>query len=230
MGIGPLVRRSFGRLERLISELYRRFFVDLGELVDSIRAHIYSPATILEIGSGDGMVTERIVHTFPDAAVPGIDICAHPGRLYRGTRSHVRFLRTTTQELAAAEPARYQLVIIADVLHPIPYSEWTFFLSASHRLMADGGTLVIKDWVRQRTVAYLLGYLSDRYVTGEPIRYPHERELRTLAKETFGANSVEAEFRVSPWNCNLHARDCAVPLSGEPQRGRSIRAHGLASC
>jgi len=203
LGIGPLVRRSFGRHERLIAELYRSFFVDLGEFVGSIRAHIPSPITILEIGCGDGMVTERIVHTFPDAAVTGIDICAHPGLLYRGERSRVRFLRTTTQDLAAAEPARYHLVIIADVLHHVPYPEWADFLSAAHRLMADGGTLVIKDWVRQPTVAYLLGYLSDRYVTGERIRYPYERELRALAQETFGASSIASEFRVRPWNCNL---------------------------
>ncbi|MGC8519256.1 MAG: class I SAM-dependent methyltransferase [Steroidobacteraceae bacterium] len=203
MGIGPLVRRSFGRHEQLISELYRRFFVDLDEFVSSIRTHIRAPSTILEIGCGDGMVTERIVHTFPDATVTGVDICAQPGRLYRGERSRVRFVRTTAQDLAAAEPAHYHLVIIADVLHHVPYPEWADFLSAAHRLMAGGGTLVLKDWVRQRTFAYLLGYLSDRYVTGERIRYPHESELRTLAQNTFGANSIKSDFRIKPWNCNL---------------------------
>ena len=203
LGIGPLVRRSFGRHERFISERYRRIFVDLDDFVSSIRAQIRAPDTILEIGCGDGMVTERIVRNFPGTAVTGIDICSNPGRLYRGERSRVRFVRTTVQDLATAEPARYHLVIIADVLHHVPHTEWVDFLSAAHRLIAADGTLVLKDWVRQPTVAYLLGYLSDRYITGERIRYPYERELRTLAQETFGASSIESEFRVRPWSCNL---------------------------
>ena len=172
------------------------------------------------------MVTERIVHTFPDATVTGIDICAGPGRLYRGERSRVRFLRTTTEDLAAVEPARYHLVIIADVLHHVPYPGWADFLSAARRLVADGGTLVIKDWVRQWTVAYVLGYLSDRYVTGERIRYPNERELRTLAQEIFGSSSVESEFRVRPWNCNLALVIAPIlPQGNVSTAAQSARTH-----
>ena len=230
LSIGSLVRRSFGRHERFISERYRRIFVDLDEFVSSIRAQIRAAGTILEIGCGDGMVTERIVHTFPDAAVTGIDICAHPGRLYCGERSNVRFLRTTAQDLAAAEPGRYHLVIIADVLHHVPDPKWPDFLSAARHLRADGGTVVLKDWVRQPTVAYLLGYLSDRYVTGERIRYPYERELRTLAQETFGASSIESEFRVRPWSCNL-ALVIAPPRSQRnlSEHNQSEGAHSQAA-
>jgi 2-polyprenyl-6-hydroxyphenyl methylase/3-demethylubiquinone-9 3-methyltransferase len=193
----------FGRHERLISELYRSLFVDLGDLVATIREHSGSPATILEIGCGDGMVTERIAHTFPDAAVTGIDICTQPGRLYRGDRSRVRFLRLTAQDLITADDARYQLVIIADVLHHVPHPDWAEFVSAAGHLTADGGTLVVKDWVRQPTLAYLFGYLSDRYITGDRIRYPDEGELRALTRETFGTHGIQTEFRVKPWDCNL---------------------------
>lgn len=221
MSIGPLVRRSFGRHERLISEFYRSIFVDLGKFLDSICEHVRSPRTILEIGCGDGMVTERIVHSFPNATVTGIDICERPGRLYRGDRSRVRFLRVTAQDLAAAEPARYELVIIADVLHHVPHTQWPHFLSPAHRLMADSAKLVIKDWIRQRTVAYALGYLSDRYITGDRIRYPHESELRALAHETFGANCIEAEFRVRPSNCNL----ALVIAPSRSQGSRRAAAH-----
>ena len=217
MRIGPLVRRLFGRHERFISEVYRGIFVDLGDLVASIREHARSPATILEIGCGDGMVTERIVHTFPDAAVTGIDICTQPGRLYLGDRSRVRFLRLAAQDLVT-EHTRYQLVIIADVLHHVPHAEWADFLSTARRLIADGGTLVIKDWARQRTLAYVLGYLSDRFVTGDRIRYPHEHELRTLAREAFGVDSIQTEFRVKPWNCNLGLVIAPPPSPRQPAK------------
>lgn len=203
MGVGPVVRRALGRHERLISEAYRHLFVDLDEFVASIRACVSAPATILEIGCGDGLVTQRLAHAFPASTVAGIDICAQPGRLYRGASHRVRFLRTTAEDLMAAENVRYQLVIVADVLHHVPYGEWPRFLSSTSTLIAPGGTLILKDWVRQPTPAYWMGYLSDRFVTGDRIRYPEEDELRSLAQNSFGADAIRSEFRVRPWRSNL---------------------------
>lgn len=203
MGIGPLARRALGRHERWISEAYRRLFVDLNALVASVREHVKAPEAILELGCGDGMVTQRLALAFPCARVTGIDVCAQPGRLYRGERSRVRFLRTTAEELAATEDLRYQLVIIADVLHHVPHPEWSRFLSSAAALVSEGGTLILKDWVREWTPAYLIGYLSDRFITGDRIRYPHEHAVRSLVKRTCGETSIRSEFRVSPWHCNL---------------------------
>lgn len=203
MGIGPLVRRAFGRHERQIAEAYRRIFVDLDDFVASVRTHVPAPPRILEIGCGEGAVTERLAVAFPASELTGIDICAQPGRLYRGDRSRVRFLRTSAADLAATERARYQLVIIADVLHHVSYPEWRHFLSIARNLMAEDGTLILKEWVRKRTPAYMLGYLSDRFVTGDRIRYADEAELRLLAEESFDRDAIRSEFRIGPWDCNL---------------------------
>ncbi|MGH8318089.1 MAG: class I SAM-dependent methyltransferase [Steroidobacteraceae bacterium] len=197
------MRRAFGRHERRISEAYRRVFVDLDALVTSIRAHVPAPLHVLEIGCGEGAVTERLALAFPGAVLTGIDVCAQPGRLYGGDRSHVRFLRTSAADLGATERARYQLVIISDVLHHVPYPQWGHFLASALALTAADGILVLKEWVRQRTPAYLLGYLSDRFVTGDRIRYPGETELRSLAESSFGRDAIRSEFRVRPWHCNL---------------------------
>jgi 2-polyprenyl-3-methyl-5-hydroxy-6-metoxy-1,4-benzoquinol methylase len=203
LGIGPLVRRAFGRYERRISEIYRRMFVDLDVFVTSIRANVSSPSQVLEIGCGDGAVTERLALAFPGSSLTGIDVCAQPGRLYRGDRSRVRFLRASAADLDVTESARYQLVIISDVLHHVPYPDWRPFLSSAIPLMAVGGTLILKEWVREWTPAYLFGYLSDRFVTGERIRYPYANELRSLAQHAFGQDAIRSEFRIRPWHCNL---------------------------
>lgn len=203
MGIGPLVRRAFGRHERRVSEIYRGAFLDLDDLVDSIRGSVKAPAEILEIGCGDGLMTERIALAFPASSLTGIDICNQPGRLYSATRARARFLRVGTEELSNTDRARYHLVVICDVLHHVPHSNWPRFLTSAARLMADGGTLILKDWIRQPTLPYAFGYLSDRLITGDRIRHPQRSELRQLARDVFGEQAIRAEFRVKPWSCNL---------------------------
>lgn len=221
MGIGPLIRRAFGRHERRISELYRGIFVDLDAFVASIQGNVAMPATVLEIGCGDGMVTERLARAFPDSSLTGIDICAQPGRLFRGDRSRVRFLRISPEELTAAEATRYQLMIISDVLHHVPHQNWRHFLAGAGRLLAQGGTLVLKDWVREPTPVYALGYLSDRLITADRIRYPGETELKCIAERTFGAGALRFEFRVRPWHCNL-----ALGISPQPVTQPPPGVHG----
>lgn len=211
LGIGPLVRRAFGRHERRIAAAYRGMFVDLDAFVTSVRAHVPAPSQVLEIGCGDGAVTERLAAVFPGSLLTGIDVCAQPGRLYFGEPSRVRFLRTSAAELGATEDARYQLVIISDVLHHVPYPQWTQFLSSVLALLAGNGTVILKEWVRKPTPAYLLGYLSDRFVTGDRIRYADRAELRLLAESCFGRSAIRAEFRIRPWDCNL-----ALVISPQP--------------
>jgi Methyltransferase domain len=203
LGIGPRVRRAFGRYERQIAAAYRGMFMDLDAFVASVQAHVAAPAQLLEIGGGEGAVTERLAVAFPGSALTGIDVCDQPGRLYRGDTSRVRFLRTSAADLGAIERARYQLVIISDVLHHVPYPEWGQFLSSALALLAGNGTLILKEWVRKRTPAYLLGYLSDRLLTGDRIRYPGEAELRAPAESPFGWDTVRPQLSIKPWNCNL---------------------------
>lgn len=219
MALGPVVRRALGRHERWISEVYRRLFVDLDAFVESLRANVRAPAAILEIGCGDGLVTQRLALAFPESTITGIDICAQPGRLYRGPSSRVRFLRATAEDLTAAEHAHYQLVVVADVLHHVPHDKWSRFLSSTFPLIAAEGTLILKDWVRRRTPIYWMGYLSDRFITGDRIRYPYAEELRSCVQSTFGTKAIRSEFRIRPWRSNL-----ALVISPSAHR----EAHGAA--
>jgi len=76
--------------------------------------------------------------------------------------------------------------------------------------------LVLKDWTRELTVPYLMGYCADRFITGDSIKYLHENELRSLAHQAFGSASIRSEFRVPPWHCNTALLIAPAPHR-EPQ-------------
>ena len=203
MPIGPRVRRSLGRFERPATDFYRSLFVNLEAFVHGIRNCARSPRRVLEIGCGDGIVTEHLAAAFPDADVTGIDVCREPGWLCANQAGRTRFLRMTATELCSTHPPPYQLVVIGDVLHHVPRLHRRELLTRAAELIADGGVLVLKEWVRQRTIPYLMGYCSDRFITGDDVDYMNEEQLRAMALEVFGAESVQSHFYVPPWTCNL---------------------------
>ena len=200
--IGPLVRSSLGRFERPATDLYRSLFFNLGAFVRGVRACAGSPRRVLEIGCGAGIVTEHLSKAFPDAEVTAIDICENPGSMC-AHRSRTRFLRMTAAELYATRPQSYDLIVISDVLHHVPESNRRELLAHAADLRSRDGVVVVKEWIRQRTPAYLMGYCSDRFITGDDVHFMSEQELGVMARDVFGADSVRSQFRVSPWACNL---------------------------
>ncbi len=162
------------------------------------------------------MVTERLARIFPDSTLTAIDGCRHPGRLYRGDRSRVRFLQVSSSELRRAETHEYQLVVIADVLHHVPRAEWPEFLRSASDMVASGGIIILKDWIREPTPPYLMGYCADRFITGDRVNFAGDHELRRVACGAFGSDSIRAEFRVPPWHCNL-----ALVIQPTRVRGRN---------
>ena len=88
MAIGPRFRAWLGPLEVPAANLYRACFVDLGHLARQVRE--WTPAaSILEIGCGEGALTERLSLVYPKARITGIDITPKVGRLFCGDRERV---------------------------------------------------------------------------------------------------------------------------------------------
>src|SRR5471030_1820534 len=111
MPIGPLIRGMFGPYERSVTEAYRAFYVDIASFADQIRRWTPVAKRILEVGCGEGAVTERIRAAYPDAEITGIDITPR-GRLYQGSLNGVRFVQCPVQEIAKTEPGQYDLVVL----------------------------------------------------------------------------------------------------------------------
>jgi 2-polyprenyl-6-hydroxyphenyl methylase/3-demethylubiquinone-9 3-methyltransferase len=202
MSLGAKVRRSFGPHERRVTEAYRRIFIDLDAFVEQMQR--WTAATrILEIGCGEGAVTERLVVRFPTAHITAIDIAPHVGRLFRGDAGRVNFHQARVDEVVTKHPAAFDLVILADVLHHVPRPLRTGILASARAALAPQGRMVFKDWARHATPIHLACALSDRYLTGDDVHYLTEEELRVLAVETFGRDSIVAEAFIRPWKNNF---------------------------
>jgi 2-polyprenyl-6-hydroxyphenyl methylase/3-demethylubiquinone-9 3-methyltransferase len=203
MSLGQFIRRMFGPYERQISEAYRAIFVDVDDYVARIRAWVPDARRILEVGCGEGAVSERLAAAYPDAEIIAIDIAPNVGRLYAGPPGRVRFLQATIDQYRAASPGEFDLVVLADVVHHVPLQLRAGLLDAIRRIIAPGGHLAFKEWERNRTPIHWLGYLSDRWITGDRISYMSRDELHRVVAQSFGRESIVAEERVRPWRNNL---------------------------
>jgi 2-polyprenyl-6-hydroxyphenyl methylase/3-demethylubiquinone-9 3-methyltransferase len=204
VSIGGAIRRLFGPYERQISERYRAIYVDVNAYAESLRAWVPNPRRILEVGCGEGAVSERLAALYPDAEITAIDITPSVGRLYAGPAGRVRFAATTIQALAAEEPGKFDLIVLADVMHHVPPGSLRqSILETVKLLLADDGHLAFKEWERTSTPIHWLGYFSDRWITGDRISYMDGEEIRTQLRNVFGSGSIRAEGRVRPWRNNI---------------------------
>ena len=124
---------------------------------------------ILEVGCGEGAVTERLRTTYPNAKITAIDITPRIGRLYRGSPRDVEFIQSDIKEIAKKEPGHYDLVVLSDVLHHVPVEFRQELLNAIRAVLAAKGTFIFKDWQRNHAPIHWLCYASDRWLTGDPI-------------------------------------------------------------
>ena len=202
MALGPRFRAMLGPLEIPVANLYRAFFFDVGHLARQVRD--WAPAErILEVGCGEGALTERLSEVYPEAQITGIDITPRVGRLFRGDRQRVTFTQQTIHEFAAANPASFDLVLICDVMHHVPWEIHQAFLTDARKALKSDGRFVLKDWERRANLAHLLCYLCDRYLTGDRIRFGSAEEFKELLQSLFGIGSIERQFRVPPWPNNM---------------------------
>ena len=200
---GPLIRRLFGPYERGVAEAYRRIFIDLDALAELMSAWIPQANKILEVGCGEGAMTERIARAYPTAALTAIDISLNVGRLYRGNTSTVTFRQGTVEEAARREPASFDLVVLSDVMHHVPADLRRSLMVSIDQAMAPNGSLFFKDWVISTTPIHWLCAASDRYVTGDNVAYFTMDGIDALVTGVFGPSTVRRTATVKPWHNNV---------------------------
>jgi SAM-dependent methyltransferase len=218
---GPLIRRLFGPYERGVAGVYRRLFVDLDDFARMMCEWVPQAQRILEVGCGEGAMTERLVRCYPAASINAIDITSRVGRLYRGPASAVSFCRETAEEVARRSPAIFDLVVLADVMHHVPPDARRALMGAIDQAMAPNGSLIFKDWLASASPIHWLCEASDRYLTGDDVSYFTRDGMSTLVSDTFGLRSIRNTDTVRPWRNNLAVlvRRPDSPLSGIPGNG-----------
>lgn len=202
MAIGPFVRQMLGPLERPVSELYRSAFVDLTSLVRKIKERIPA-ANILEVGCGEGAVTERLARAYANAHVTGIDITPRIGRMFQGDLKRVSFKQETIKDFAKENCSLFDLVVISDVIHHVAPRMHKEFLADARKALKPGGYLVLKDWERSPMPIHALCYLLDRYITQDRVQYGTAAEFRDIINAVFGSGHISHEARIRPWSNNI---------------------------
>ena len=203
MPIGPLVRQMLGPLEKPISNIYRGIFIDLETLVQQIHKWTPSASSILEFGCGEGAVVEILTQTFPLSHITGIDISPRIGRMYQGDTQRVVFKQQDIKDFAAENPASFDLIIINDVMHHIPWDMHEPILEYVKSALKSGGHLILKDWNRNYSPIYFICYFMDRFITGDRVRYKTTLELQDLLRSIFGVESIKSEATIRPWSNNI---------------------------
>lgn len=191
----------FGPYERDVSAAYRSLYLDIDAFVELVRRWDPTAQRILEVGCGEGAVSERLCAAYPGAKIIAIDVTSSIGRLYRGPINGVRFIQCELEEIPAAESELFDLVVLCDVLHHVPLYVRQTLLDSIRAKLAPGGNFIFKDWERSNTPIHWLCHASDHWLTGDRITYMTREEMRQHLAASFGRASLIAETRVGPrWN------------------------------
>jgi 2-polyprenyl-6-hydroxyphenyl methylase/3-demethylubiquinone-9 3-methyltransferase len=201
MPIGPLVRRAFGPFEPLVATAYRRMFFDIAALAETIAAR--SPSRIFEVGCGEGTLAEALLAKLPAANYVGVDICANPGRLFRGDRRRAQFHVGAVEDCVHGHGRTFDLVVACDVIHHVQPGARVRLLRAAATALQDCGTLVLKEWERRANAVHVLAWASDRLITGDRVRYESLTAIRSLLAEALPGLRIDAEHRYGPWRNNV---------------------------
>jgi cyclopropane fatty-acyl-phospholipid synthase-like methyltransferase len=89
----------------------------------------------------------------------------------------------------------FDCVMLVDVLHHVPPTQYDHFFSAASRLLAPGGRLFIKDVERRRG---FVSFAMDRYISGcpaEEINLHNCDEMGSLVSKHLGVRSAIVKYR-----------------------------------
>jgi 2-polyprenyl-6-hydroxyphenyl methylase/3-demethylubiquinone-9 3-methyltransferase len=203
MAIGPMIRKAFGPFENQIAQAYRAIYLSLDDYGAKLRELAPKATRILEVGGGEGAITEILARNYPEANILSIDIMPQVGRLYRGRTQGVEFRNAPVQKIAQSDAASFDLVILSDVVHHIPSELRSEILDAVFRCVAPGGLFVLKDWERTPSAIHWLCFASDRYLTGDRVSYLTAAEMKALVAKSVPALDPIQEQRIAPWNNNF---------------------------
>jgi ubiquinone/menaquinone biosynthesis C-methylase UbiE len=199
--LGQLARKVLGpRYFKPLGDAWRACFVSLARVVESV-PNLPSHAHVLEVGGGEGQLMNALCARFPHVQATLIDISAVAGSaLVAGVRERVELLggMTVRQYAELARPAP-DLVVLCDVLHHVPPRQRATFLQDLACVVQPHTRLFIKD-VRPGSPRAYLGYLSDRYITGD-------REVAPLAEADVEALIHQHFPWLTPRRTALHAQD-----------------------
>jgi hypothetical protein len=177
---GKIVRGLLGdRVSRVVGRAYRALFVDLSKVAEVVAREIPPGAHVLDIGGGDGEHLNGLLALRPDLRVTTIDVASSVGGWIE-KRHGERVMRLPGTDLAryvAMDLPAPDALLVSDVVHHIPCDRrGAFFAEVAALLERWPGLRVIVKDVQPGYLKATLGYLSDRFVTGDRQVSPVSRD------------------------------------------------------
>ncbi|MBN1626076.1 MAG: class I SAM-dependent methyltransferase [Deltaproteobacteria bacterium] len=127
-------------------------------LIDSL---LPDSGNILDFGCGYGLLSNYLISSAPFRTVTGIDINGNRIRTAKRSvkdRKNISFHCTSIDRL---ETARYDSVVMTDVLHHINDANLNLLLEILSSSLKNKGTLVILDVDRKPFLKFCITYLID---------------------------------------------------------------------
>lgn len=203
MAPGQIARRLLGRHFEAVGNVYRRIFVNLERIVDVFEKELPRNANLLDIGGGDGALVERLLNRRPDLTISMCDLAPSIGTfLSDSNRARVELFPATD---FADVTGVYEAVTIADVIHHVPVDQRDGFFKSLAKCCERWGCrkIILKDIEPGRLRAEL-GFLADRYVTGDRHVVPFSREnFAELARRHFPDASRRSGVPDRPNYCEV---------------------------
>lgn len=168
MPLGPALRSLMNpAMERRLSGMYRRIFVDLEQVSKVLLPHLPHNARILDIGGGDGELLNHLLRARPDLSIDMVDIAPVVGKFIQPDHTgNVRRFTQTPVEKLPPENAGYDIALISDVMHHLPAEYRETFLQSIRARLRNDGCLLIKDIEPGHAISSL-SLFCDMYVSGD---------------------------------------------------------------
>lgn len=141
---------------------------------------------ILEVGSGYGYVSNYLSLENPSRRVIGNDPAQDRTALAQrtvGMRENIQFVSTDCREIA---DGGFDGVVIADVLHHVPYAQQAAILEDVYRKLKPGGRLVIRETdIKFRLRYFIFNYALEwlLYLGVEKLKFRKAAEWRRMLEE-----------------------------------------------
>lgn len=133
--------------------------------------------TIVDVGCGEGVMANYLALSSPARAVVGLDLDEARLATARAAAAGIPNVRFERRDARALRGEGWSGAVLSDVLHHLPEADHEGVLRAVHDNLAPGGTAVIKEPARGRSLRFAMTAVADGFL------YPKDRVSFRRAEE-----------------------------------------------
>ena len=176
-------------------------------MFDITRQRVSSPAKILDLACGTGLVTFALAGTYPDSTIVGLDITPEyldiaRSKMQPHQRDRIFFHQHNADELEKAELAEFGPFDLIVSSYLPKYVDLSKLTRNCHALLAPGGLLLIHDFTRPRLLLLRALYNVYWLILSLFLRFSPWREAGRDLKKIIWRNDWVREFETVCRNLN----------------------------